>query len=70
MGDVDTVRGGGDTDIGGPGSQYQVFVENENLLDKLKLLEYERSFCTSQGFKPFSRYHYGSSTGVHLFLVS
>ncbi len=57
MGDMDAVRGGGDTEIGGPGSQYQVFVENENVLDKLKLLEYEKTFCARQGLKPFSRYH-------------
>ena len=54
---MDAVRGGGDTEIGGPGSQYQVFVENENVLDKLKLLEYEKTFCARQGLKPFSRYH-------------
>ena len=41
---------------GGPGDVYQPFVIMEELLDKLKLLRYEESFCRQLGFKPFSRY--------------
>ena len=41
---------------GGPGSAYFVFVQMEELLDKLKLLNYEATYCKQLGFKPFSRY--------------
>ena len=40
---------------GGPGLVYQVFVNMEECLDKLKLLHYEETFCKQLGFKPFSR---------------
>ncbi len=53
MGD-DEARGG--VEEGGPGSAFQVFIEMENLLDKLKLLGYGEAFCRQLGFKPFSRY--------------
>ena len=39
----------------GPGDIYQPFVIMEELLDKLKLLHYEDTFCRQLGFKPFSR---------------
>ena len=52
-------RGGGGNDdgeaSGGPGAVYQPFVIMEELLDKLKLLHYEETFCKQLGFKPFSR---------------
>ena len=44
-----------DVVTGGPGDVYQPFVIMEELLDKLKLLRYEESFCRQLGFKPFSR---------------
>ncbi len=31
------------------------FVVMEDVLDKLKLLDYESAFCKDWGFKPFSR---------------
>lgn len=40
---------------GGPGGVYQVFVKMEDLLDKLKLLSYEESFCKQLGYRPISR---------------
>ena len=40
---------------GGPGLVFQVFVNMEEFLDKLKLLHYEETFCKQLGFKPFSR---------------
>ena len=40
---------------GGPGLAYQVFIDMEEMLDKLKLLHYETTFCKQLGFKPFSR---------------
>jgi estrogen-related receptor beta like 1 len=51
----DDRRRGDDGMEGGPGSSYQVFVIMEELLDKLKLLNYEETFCKQLGFKPFSR---------------
>ena len=54
MADEDDRRGG--EEGGGPGDRYQPFVVMEELLDKLKLLHYEESFCKQLGFKPFSRY--------------
>ncbi len=49
-------EGRGGVEEGGPGGAFQVFVDMENLLDKLKLLNYEDSFCRQLSFKPFSRY--------------
>lgn len=55
MGDDDNRRGdGGD---GAPGIQFlNTFIVMEDVLDKLKLLDYEISFCKEWGFKPFPRY--------------
>ncbi len=33
-----------------------VFIKMEDIMDKLKLLNYEKDFCTKLRFKPFSRY--------------
>ena len=54
MGDEDTRRGdGGDV---APGIQFlNTFVVMEDVLDKLKLLDYESVFCSEWGFKPFAR---------------
>ena len=35
--------------------QYDVFVSMENLLDKLKILDYDTLFCTQEKMKPLSR---------------
>ena len=48
-------RGDEGSEEAGPGLAYQPFVDMEELLDKLKLLHYEESFCKQLGFKPFSR---------------
>ncbi len=57
---ADERRRGGEegqgSEMGGPGLAYQPFVVMEELLDKLKLLHYEESFCKQLAFKPFSRY--------------
>jgi len=42
---------------GGAVAAYQPFVIMEELLDKLKLLHYDDSFCRQLGLKPFSRYN-------------
>ena len=48
-------RGEEGEEPGGPGAAYQTFLVMEELLDKLKLLHYEATFCRQLGFKPFSR---------------
>lgn len=45
----------GGSEDGGPGLLFQPFVIMEELLDKLKLLDYEAGFCKQYSFKPFSR---------------
>lgn len=39
----------------GPGKEYELYLKNEELLDKLKLLNYEDGFL-AQGFRPIQRY--------------
>lgn len=46
----------------GPGYAYQSFVQMEEFLDKLKLLNYEASFCLQLGFKPFHRLFFALQT--------
>lgn len=48
-------EGGGGAEDGGPGLLHQPFVLMEELLQKLKLLEYESGFCKQFNFKSFSR---------------
>jgi len=55
MADDDGKAGEGGEATGGAGTAYQPFVIMEELLDKLKLLHYDDSFCRQLGLKPFSR---------------
>ena len=55
MGDEDKRRGEDMDGESGPGLAFQVFVDMEEFLDKLKLLHYEESFCKQLGFKAFNR---------------
>ena len=48
-GDVD------DGDGGGPGAAYTPFVIMDDLLDKLKLLNYDREFILDLRIKPLNR---------------
>ena len=48
-------RGGGAEESGGPGQPHMQFILMEDLLDKLKLLNYEQEFLKGLGFKPVSR---------------
>ena len=47
---------GEDTEDGGPGLVYMPFVVNEELLDKLRLLNYEQEFSKPLNMKSMSRY--------------
>ncbi|XP_064650800.1 intraflagellar transport protein 57 homolog [Lineus longissimus] len=58
----DRRRGGDDEGEGGPGSAYLMYVMMEDLLDKLKLLSYETTFCRQLGMKPFSRHYFAITT--------
>ncbi|XP_071480984.1 intraflagellar transport protein 57 homolog [Diadema antillarum] len=46
----------------GPGQTYQYFIVMEDLLDKLKLLNYEEEFLKELGFKPLSRHYFAIAT--------
>lgn len=46
----------GSAEEGGPGLLFQPYVIMEDVLDILKLLDYEAEFCKKYSFKPFSRF--------------
>jgi len=61
----DRRRGGGeDGEDGGPGLVYMPFVIMEELTDKLRLLDYDRSFLRKMNIKPISRYHMHSKMNI------
>ena len=45
----------GDDDERGPGAVYQMFMVMEDLLDKLKLLDYEEEVLSKHNMKALSR---------------
>lgn len=52
----DKRRGGGDEgEDGGPGLLYMPFVIMEELLDKLRLLDYDKDFARKMNLKPINR---------------
>ncbi|XP_030631631.1 intraflagellar transport protein 57 homolog [Chanos chanos] len=51
----------GDEDERGPGAQYHMFVVMEDLLDKLKLLDYEEEILAKHNMKALSRHYFASS---------
>ncbi|KAJ8337304.1 hypothetical protein SKAU_G00385240 [Synaphobranchus kaupii] len=55
----DTRRG--EDDERGPGAAYQMFVVMEDLLDKLKLLDYEEEVMAKHNMKALSRHYFASS---------
>ncbi|KHN73240.1 Intraflagellar transport protein che-13 [Toxocara canis] len=49
----------------GPGLQYSLFLQNEDLIDKLKLLNYEEEYVSSSSsHRPISRHYFVDSTNV------
>lgn len=48
-------RGMAEEEERGPGSVYQMFVLMEDLLDKLKVLDYEQHVLDKHNIKPLSR---------------
>ncbi|XP_076437384.1 intraflagellar transport protein 57 homolog [Babylonia areolata] len=57
-------RGGGDEDgeVGGPGLAYMPYIIMEELADKLRLLDYDRSFLRQLNVKPISRHYFAVQT--------
>ena len=52
----DKKRGGGDEEgDGGPGLVYMPFVIMEELLDKFRLLDYDKDFSRKMNLKPINR---------------
>ncbi|XP_067308622.1 intraflagellar transport protein 57 homolog isoform X2 [Pseudorasbora parva] len=57
-------RGMAEEEERGPGSLYQTFVLMEDLLDKLKVLDYEQQVLDKHNIKPLSRHYFVSSPHV------
>ncbi|XP_064617714.1 intraflagellar transport protein 57 homolog [Liolophura sinensis] len=53
---------GEDGEEGGPGLAFMPFVVMEDLLDKLRLLEYEQEFSRKMNLKPLSRHYFAIAT--------
>ena len=51
-------RAGAVEEEGGPGNLFMPFVVMEDLLDKLKLLNYEQEFVADLKMRPLNRYIY------------
>ncbi|XP_052806204.1 intraflagellar transport protein 57 homolog [Mya arenaria] len=58
----DKRRGEESVEDGGPGLVYMPFVVNEELLDKLRLLNYETEFIKPLNMKNFSRHYFAIAT--------
>ena len=56
----ETKRGAEAADV--PGLAYVPFLVMEDLLDKLKILDYERHFCRAQNMKPLSRHYFAMAS--------
>jgi len=46
----------------GPGAEFRVFLQMENLIDKLKLLNYDNKYCKELRMKPLSRHYFALAT--------
>jgi len=59
----DKKRGGGDEEgDGGPGLVYMPFVIMEELLDKFRLLDYDKDFSRKMNLKPINRHYFAIQT--------
>lgn len=58
---ADEARRGDDEDRG-PGSVYQVFEVMSDLIEKLKLMDYEENFLRKNNMKPFNRHYFALPT--------
>lgn len=60
--DEDNRRGGGNDEDAGPGASYRLFEVMSDLIDKLKLLNFEERFIKANGLKPLSRHYFALTT--------
>ncbi|ESO99934.1 hypothetical protein LOTGIDRAFT_113043 [Lottia gigantea] len=58
----DKKRGGDEAEHGGPGQFYEPFVQNEELMDKLNLLDCGKEFIRKNNLKPISRHYFAIAT--------
>ncbi|XP_005103543.1 intraflagellar transport protein 57 homolog [Aplysia californica] len=58
----DKKRGGDEGEDGGPGLVYMPFVIMEELLDKLRLLDYDKDFSRKMNLKPINRHYFAIQT--------
>ncbi|XP_067675036.1 intraflagellar transport protein 57 homolog [Haliotis asinina] len=65
-------RRGDDIEDGGPGLIYMPFVIMEELLDKLRLLNYEKEFSRKLNLKPISRHYFAipTNSGEQFFMFT
>ncbi|XP_071095047.1 intraflagellar transport protein 57 homolog [Haliotis cracherodii] len=65
-------RRGDDVEDGGPGLMYMPFVIMEELLDKLRLLSYEKEFSRKLNLKPISRHYFAipTNSGEQFFMFT
>ncbi|CAB3410731.1 unnamed protein product [Caenorhabditis bovis] len=60
---ADSVPGGAAEE--GPGKEYEIYIKNEELVDKLKLLNYENNFLKlGSAYKTIHRHYFVKSTNV------
>ena len=71
-GDPAVTSSGGGGGEGGPGLAYMPFVVMEDLLDKLKLLNYEEQFVKDLKMRPLTRHYFVIQTnpGEQFFLFT
>lgn len=60
--DDENRRGAGNEDDAGPGAAYRLFETMSDLIDKLKLLNFEELFIKPNGVKPLSRHYFALAT--------
>ena len=58
--------------VDGPGALFKPFITMEDLLDKLKLLDYEREFSSEMRMRPLNRHYFVLQTnpGEQFFMFS
>ena len=58
--------------VEGPGALFRPFITMEDLLDKLKLLDYEREFSSEMRMRPLNRHYFVLQTnpGEQFFMFS
>ena len=68
---ADAAGRGGESEVG-PGMVYKPFIVMEDLLDKLKLMNYEKEFSAELRMRPLNRHYFviQTNSGEQSFLFS